>query len=100
MTEETWPSWRYGPNGEAQIYQSADEVPAGWKDHQFAKTAEESDSNAFDHDGDSKSGGSTSGGSGDEMKALRAEYEKAIGKKPFSGWDAETLREKMEAAKP
>ncbi len=28
-----WPSWRYGPNGEAAIFQNAAEVPAGWKDH-------------------------------------------------------------------
>lgn len=28
-----WPSWRYGPKGEAEIFQNASEVPAGWKDH-------------------------------------------------------------------
>jgi hypothetical protein len=27
-----WPSWRYGPNGEARIFESADDVPAGWTD--------------------------------------------------------------------
>ena len=32
------------------------------------------------------------------MKALRAAYEKATGKKPFFGWDADTLRERMAAA--
>lgn len=25
-----WPSWRYGPYGEAQIFNSPDEVPEGW----------------------------------------------------------------------
>lgn len=25
-----WPSWRYGPYGEAQIFNSPDEVPYGW----------------------------------------------------------------------
>lgn len=25
-----WPSWRYGPNGESAIFQSAAEVPSGW----------------------------------------------------------------------
>ncbi len=28
-----WPSWRYGPNQEAEIFQRAEDVPAGWKDH-------------------------------------------------------------------
>ncbi|MEL6568183.1 MAG: hypothetical protein AAFQ22_07175 [Pseudomonadota bacterium] len=27
-----WPAWRYGPNGEAQIFQGPDEVPEGWAD--------------------------------------------------------------------
>lgn len=35
----------------------------------------------------------------DEMAALRAEYEEALGKRPFMGWDADTLREKIAAAK-
>lgn len=26
-----WPSWRYGPHGEAQIFGSAEEVPQGWQ---------------------------------------------------------------------
>jgi hypothetical protein len=28
-----WPGWFYGPNGAAAIFQSRDEVPAGWEDH-------------------------------------------------------------------
>ncbi len=28
-----WPSWRYGPDGQGKIFNSADEVPKGWKDH-------------------------------------------------------------------
>lgn len=28
-----WPGWFYGPNGEAEIFQSRDEVPKGWEDH-------------------------------------------------------------------
>lgn len=27
-----WPAWRYGPNGEAEIFQLPDDVPAGWTD--------------------------------------------------------------------
>ena len=34
----------------------------------------------------------------DERVALRAEYEAKLGKKPFGGWDADTLREKIAAA--
>lgn len=52
----------------------------------------------LDHDGDGKAGGSTSGGSGDEMAALRDEYENVVGKRPFNGWDAEELRRRMDEA--
>ena len=34
----------------------------------------------------------------DEMRALREEYEEVMGKRPFMGWDAETLRGKIAAA--
>lgn len=32
-THQSWPAWFFGPNGAKQIFQSADEVPAGWQDH-------------------------------------------------------------------
>ena len=35
--------------------------------------------------------------SADDRPALRAEYETKFGKKPFGGWSAETLREKLAA---
>lgn len=53
---------------------------------------------AFDHDGDGKPGGSISGGSGEGIKALRAEYTRIIGKKPFAGWKEDQLRERIVAA--
>lgn len=28
-----FPAWRYGPNGQSDIFQSEDDVPAGWTDH-------------------------------------------------------------------
>ncbi|MGV7119566.1 hypothetical protein [Sphingopyxis sp. 550A] len=34
----------------------------------------------------------------DERPALRAEYETKLGKKPFGGWSADVLREKIAAA--
>lgn len=27
-----FPAWFYGPNGEAEIFNSPDEIPAGWAD--------------------------------------------------------------------
>lgn len=33
-----------------------------------------------------------------DLTSLRAEYEKVVGRRPFMGWDAGTLREKMAAA--
>lgn len=30
MTDKNWPAWFNGPNGEAEIFNSADEVPDGW----------------------------------------------------------------------
>jgi len=29
---QAWPSFRYGPNGEKQIFQRAEDVPEGWRD--------------------------------------------------------------------
>lgn len=53
----------------------------------------------FDHDGDGTPGGSSSPDEpADEMKALRAEYTEAVGKRPFPGWNAEVLRERIDAA--
>lgn len=34
----------------------------------------------------------------DELTALRAEYQAAVGKRAYHGWDAATLREKISAA--
>lgn len=34
----------------------------------------------------------------DDLAAARAEYEAKMGKKPFHGWDAKTIREKMAGA--
>lgn len=34
-----------------------------------------------------------------DIKALRAEYQKVVGKRPFNGWDADTLKAKIDEAK-
>lgn len=28
-----WPSWRFGPGGKKAVFESEDDVPAGWVDH-------------------------------------------------------------------
>lgn len=33
------------------------------------------------------------------LSALRAEYQEVVGKRPFHGWDADTLREKIAEAR-
>jgi hypothetical protein len=30
---QAFPAWFYGPNGEAEIFQAEEDVPAGWVDH-------------------------------------------------------------------
>ncbi|VXC81200.1 conserved hypothetical protein [Sphingomonas sp. T1] len=39
------------------------------------------------------------GGTADDLEQLRAEYQAAVGKKPYHGWDAAVLREKIVEAK-
>lgn len=36
-----WPSWRYGPSGEAKIFQKPEDVPAGWQDTPQPATPQE-----------------------------------------------------------
>ncbi len=52
----------------------------------------------FDHDHDGAPGGSIAPAPSDDLKALRAEYFGKLGKRPFPGWGADTLREKIAAA--
>jgi hypothetical protein len=52
---------------------------------------------ALDHDADGKKGGSKKQSADDDLSDLRSEYAKKFGKKPFNGWNADTLREKLEA---
>lgn len=93
MSDQTFPSWRYGPGGEARVFDRADDVPEGWEDHprglpDFA--------DPLDHDGDGEKGGSTS--AIDDLKALRVAYQAKLGKRPFPAWDTAELNRRMEAA--
>jgi len=31
--DKDWPAWRYGPNGQSDIFQREEDVPEGWVDH-------------------------------------------------------------------
>ena len=33
MSKQFWPSWRYGPKGEAAVFECENDVPRGWHDH-------------------------------------------------------------------
>lgn len=35
----------------------------------------------------------------DDLSSLRAEYQRKLGKRPFNGWDAATLKQKIAEAK-
>jgi hypothetical protein len=30
---QPWPSWRYGPDGASAVFETEQDVPAGWADH-------------------------------------------------------------------
>jgi hypothetical protein len=48
----------------------------------------------LDHDGNGSAGGSVTA-TGDDLPALRAVYRAKLGKNPFNGWDAATLKAKI-----
>lgn len=54
----------------------------------------------LDHDKNGENGGATSAKDDAvrEIDLVRAEYQRVVGKRPFSGWNVATLREKMAAA--
>ncbi len=49
----------------------------------------------LDHDQNGEAGGSESGGEGEDIAALRAEYKELLGKAVFPGWDVEEIRRRM-----
>lgn len=73
-----FPSWRYGPNGAAQVFQSAEDVPEGWHDHPSLVPDEPGNAESLR-----------------EINYLRTAYVNKFGKRPFMGWDEATLREKL-----
>ena len=57
------------------------------------------DVDPLDHDRDGRRGGSLAPEGDGDLPALRAEYHQVVGRRPFSGWDAQVLREKIAAAR-
>lgn len=33
MAKDLFPGWRWGPDGEARLFQSESDIPKGWVDH-------------------------------------------------------------------
>lgn len=81
MKKQRFPSWRYGPNGEAKIFNSEEEVPKGWATHP-------------DLVGKQSSGGSSNGPDDD----LKSEYERLTGKKAGNK-QAKTLQGEIDKIK-
>jgi hypothetical protein len=79
-----WPSWAFGPNGESAIFQSEEDVPNGWEHHGEVKGGKAA-----------KPVGGSKSQLDDDIGVLRAAYKSKFGKKPFGGWDAETLKAKL-----
>jgi hypothetical protein len=77
--KETFPSWRYGPDGAAAVFQSADEVPEGWQDHPSLVPDEP---------------GNAEGLTG--INDARALYRAKFKKNPGPRWDEATIRAKLE----
>jgi hypothetical protein len=46
MTDNQWPAWRYGPDGQSGVFESEADVPKGWEDHptKVKGAADQSDS--------------------------------------------------------
>jgi len=57
MTDQDARCWAYGPEGEAQLFDTAKDVPAGWADTP-AEFGRVETPDPLDHDGDGKKGGS------------------------------------------
>lgn len=93
-----FPSWWRPIEGAPVLFAAEAEVPKGWEhvpgDYDI-QTGQWVDPDPLDHDFDGEKGGSVTAPG--DLKALRAEYKRVIGKAPFNGWDEATLREKMAA---
>ncbi len=56
------------------------------------------DPHPLDHDRDGRKGGAPKPEASADLTAARALYEEAVGKRPFYGWDVDTLMAKIAEA--
>jgi hypothetical protein len=81
--EPGFPSFRYGPNDQAEIFHSSADVPKGWEDHPSKVKAEKADEAP-------KTG----------LSALRKEFKALTGKNPSPRLNADDLAAKIAALAP
>lgn len=96
----TFPKW-FEKNGERKLF-SEQPTEVGWEPanghYDFARGVWIDDEPAKPVKAEKPEKAPADDTSKDDIKALRAEYQKKTGKKPFTGWSADQLREKMAAA--
>lgn len=87
-----FPGARYGPGGQVGVFQCEADVPKGWTDNPNDFLPD-----PLDHDGDGRKGGSPDPLADEkaELDELRAVYQARFNKRPFMGWKADVLREKL-----
>ena len=73
---------------EARLYQAM-----GWAEEKRKRARRPQ----LDHDDNGFEGGAQRQ-TGDDIAALRAEYQEKFGRRPFNGWSADVLRERIAAA--
>lgn len=96
MSQKDFPAWMYGPNDAAEIFESADDIPAGWVDHPSKVKASKVEAKAAPKK-------PAEDPQTDDRPALRVEYKALAGKNAFGAWSADLLREKiatLKAAEP
>jgi hypothetical protein len=93
---QEYPKWITGPNDERLIVDNA-EAEAAQNAAWGPAPAPKRELPQLDHDQNGKPGGSLKP-EGDDLASLRVTYKAKFGKKPFAGWDADALREKIGAA--
>lgn len=56
MENNEFPRWMYGPKGEAQIFQSEEDVPKGWSKFQLSQEGGSNEEVASSDEGTAQSG--------------------------------------------
>lgn len=88
-----WPRHVHNPRtGQWRVFKSMAEIPPDW-----IAAIKAGPLDPLDHDGDGVRGGSPRP-EGDDLPALRAEYQSLVGKRPFMGWAADELRRRIAEA--